>query len=209
MRDVKEPAIRKAEIMEAALLLFIEQGYMNTTTQDIIDKVQISRGLLYYHFKNKEDILYCLIEKYSEPLVQKIYSIAYDKKKSAIEKIKSFMKVTLISPKGITKEGIALQKTIDLEQNRYMMDKFSHKLIEKITVCFEHIIEQGILEKVFYVEYPLETSYFLMTAYVFTSNTMNIVSGNTDKACNHLKAFKILLARTLGIEESLITGKGT
>ena len=68
MRDVKEPEIRRAEIMDAAMQLFIEQGYTNTTTQDIVDKVNISRGLLYYHFKNKEDILYCLVEQYSDKL---------------------------------------------------------------------------------------------------------------------------------------------
>ena len=56
MRDVKEPEIRRTEIMDAAMILFMEKGYTNTTTQDIVDKVNISRGLLYYHFKNKEDI---------------------------------------------------------------------------------------------------------------------------------------------------------
>lgn len=50
MRDVKDPEIRRAEIMDAAMLLFMEKGYTNTTTQDIVDKVNISRGLLYYHF---------------------------------------------------------------------------------------------------------------------------------------------------------------
>ena len=29
MRDVKEPEIRRAEIMDAAMLLFIEKGYTN------------------------------------------------------------------------------------------------------------------------------------------------------------------------------------
>ena len=62
MRDVKDPEIRRAEIMDAAMLLFMEKGYTNTTTQDIVDKVNISRGLLYYHFKNKEDILYCITD---------------------------------------------------------------------------------------------------------------------------------------------------
>ena len=39
MRDVKDPEIRRAEIMDAAMLLFMEKGYTNTTTQDIVDKV--------------------------------------------------------------------------------------------------------------------------------------------------------------------------
>ena len=71
MRDVKEVEVRRAEIMSAALQLFAPKGYLKTRTQDIIDKFGISRGLLYYHFKDKEDILYCLIEKNSEPLAEK------------------------------------------------------------------------------------------------------------------------------------------
>ena len=32
MRDVKDPEIRRAEIMDTAMLLFMEKGYANTTT---------------------------------------------------------------------------------------------------------------------------------------------------------------------------------
>ena len=31
MRDVKDPEIRRAEIMDASMLLFMEKGYANTT----------------------------------------------------------------------------------------------------------------------------------------------------------------------------------
>ena len=41
MRDVKEPEVRRAEIMDAAIRLFAVKGYLNTTTQDIIDEVKI------------------------------------------------------------------------------------------------------------------------------------------------------------------------
>ncbi|HFL7177103.1 TPA: TetR/AcrR family transcriptional regulator, partial [Enterococcus faecium] len=61
MREVKDAEIRKEEIMDISFRLFMKNGYMNTTTQDIIDEAKISRGLLYYHFKNKEDILYNIV----------------------------------------------------------------------------------------------------------------------------------------------------
>ena len=174
MRDVKEPEIRRTEIMDAAMILFMEKGYTNTTTQDIVDKVNISRGLLYYHFKNKEDILYCLVERYSERLLKDIYSIVYDEDKTAIEKIRSFIDITIISSQNITAEDTVLQKTVELKENQYMIDKLSHKLVEKLTVYFEKIINQGIEEKNFSVKYPTETAEFLMTAYVFVSNNMSI-----------------------------------
>ena len=197
MRDVKDPEIRRAEIMDAAMLLFMEKGYANTTTQDIVDKVNISRGLLYYHFKNKEDILYCLVERYSEKLLRDIHVIVNDDDKTAIEKIRAFIDATIISSENISAEGTELQKTVDLEENRYMLDKLSHKLIEKLTIYFERIINQGISEKVFSVKYPSETAEFLMTAYVFVSNNIGIITSKKEPVKDYLNAFKIMLEQNL------------
>ena len=201
MRDVKDPEIRRAEIMDAAMLLFMEKGYANTTTQDIVDKVNISRGLLYYHFKNKEDILYCLVERYSEKLLRDIHVIVNDDDKTAIEKIRAFIDVTIISTDNVSAEGTELQKTVDLEENRYMLDKLSHKLIEKLTIYFERIIKQGISEKVFSVKYPSETAEFLMTAYVFVSNNIGIITSKKEHVKDYLNAFKIMLEQNLNTKE--------
>ena len=197
MRDVKDPEIRRAEIMDAAMLLFMEKGYANTTTQDIVDKVNISRGLLYYHFKNKEDILYCLVERYSEKLLRDIHVIVNDDDKTAIEKIRAFIGATIISTDNVSAEGTELQKTVDLEENRYMLDKLSHKLIEKLTIYFERIINQGISEKVFSVKYPSETAEFLMTAYVFVSNNIGIITSKKEPVKDYLNAFNIMLEQNL------------
>lgn len=197
MRDVKDPEIRRAEIMDASMLLFMEKGYANTTTQDIVDKVNISRGLLYYHFKNKEDILYCLVERYSEKLLRDIHVIVNDDDKTAIEKIRAFIDATIISTDNVSAEGTELQKTVDLEENRYMLDKLSHKLIEKLTIYFERIINQGISEKVFSVKYPSETAEFLMTAYVFVSNNIGIITSKKEPVKDYLNAFKIMLEQNL------------
>lgn len=197
MRDVKDPEIRRAEIMDAAMLLFMEKGYANTTTQDIVDKVNISRGLLYYHFKNKEDILYCLVERYSEKLLRDIHVIVNDDDKTAIEKIRAFIDATIISTDNVSAEGTELQKTVDLEENRYMLDKLSHKLIEKLTKYFERIINQGISEKVFSVKYPSETAEFLVTAYVFVSNNIGIITSKKEPVKDYLNAFKIMLEQNL------------
>lgn len=201
MRDVKDPEIRRAEIMDASMLLFMEKGYANTTTQDIVDKVNISRGLLYYHFKNKEDILYCLVERYSEKLLRDIHVIVNDDDKTAIEKIRAFIDATIISTDNVSAEGTELQKTVDLKENRYMLDKLSHKLIEKLTIYFERIINQGISEKVFSVKYPSETAEFLMTAYVFVSNNIGIKTSKKETVKDYLNAFKIMLEQNLNTKE--------
>ena len=200
IRDVKEPEVRRAEIMQAALSLFATKGYINTTTQDIIDQVKISRGLLYYHFKNKEDLLFRMIEHYSEPIVRKLSAVAYDKDKTAIQKMKLFIESTLISPEDITKEMTTLQDTVNLAQNRYMVDQFSHNFLSKIIPYFSHIIEQGNTENVFHVEYPEETAAFLMTGYAFVGDELKTAYTDRERLNRYMFAFKKMLIQTLGIE---------
>jgi TetR/AcrR family transcriptional regulator, fatty acid metabolism regulator protein len=43
-------------ILTAALSLLAKKGYENTTINDIADSAKISRGLLHYYFKDKEDL---------------------------------------------------------------------------------------------------------------------------------------------------------
>ena len=48
-------------IVQAADLLFYQRGYEHTSFADIADKVNISRGNFYYHFKSKDEILHAVI----------------------------------------------------------------------------------------------------------------------------------------------------
>ncbi len=49
-------------ILAAAATLFRAQGYASTSMQEIADAVGLSRPALYYHFKNKEELLGSLVE---------------------------------------------------------------------------------------------------------------------------------------------------
>ena len=47
----------KAEAQRVALALFIAQGYEATSLRQIADELGINKASLYYHFKNKEEIV--------------------------------------------------------------------------------------------------------------------------------------------------------
>lgn len=60
----------KARIVSAAWKLFYEQGYNNTTVEDIIFESETSKGSFYHYFSGKDDLLGSLSmifdEKYEE-----------------------------------------------------------------------------------------------------------------------------------------------
>ena len=55
MREQKEDKAKK--ILAAALEILSKKGYENTTINDIADSAKLSRGLLHYYFKDKEDLV--------------------------------------------------------------------------------------------------------------------------------------------------------
>ncbi len=204
MRDLKEAEVRRAEIMEVAMNLFTVKGYLNTTTQDIIDEVNISRGLLYYHFKNKEDILYCLVEKYSEPLLRQLKHIAYAEDKDALQKLRLFIKATMIEERLIKDRDVKLQEIINMDENRYLMDRMSHKVCEGAIKCFEHILEQGNSEGVFNVAYPKGTATFLITGYIFSSSDLKVVCQSTEVLQQYFDSYLGILEKVLATQAIVI-----
>jgi AcrR family transcriptional regulator len=49
---------KKIEILQSAAEAFRRNGYTATTMADISEKLLMTKGSLYYYFKNKEEILY-------------------------------------------------------------------------------------------------------------------------------------------------------
>ncbi|MAD41433.1 MAG: hypothetical protein CL623_03475 [Arcobacter sp.] len=68
----------KEKIIETSIELFNEKGCLNTSTRHISDKLGISVGNLYYHFKNKEEILIEIFINYIKIVFREINSINYE-----------------------------------------------------------------------------------------------------------------------------------
>ncbi len=57
-RKEREREARKKEILDAALKLFSRKGYEETSMDEIAERAELSKGILYYYFHSKEELFY-------------------------------------------------------------------------------------------------------------------------------------------------------
>jgi AcrR family transcriptional regulator len=69
LRD-RHTADTKSALMSAARKLFATQGYHKTSTDQILEVADVSRGSLYHHFSSKQEIFYAVFEDLERELVE-------------------------------------------------------------------------------------------------------------------------------------------
>lgn len=60
----KKETSARTKILDASWKLFLDQGYANTTINQIIEESGTSRGAFYHHFRGKEELLFQLASHY-------------------------------------------------------------------------------------------------------------------------------------------------
>jgi len=68
--DRKPPRRTRERILDVALRLFNDFGEPNVNTTLISEEMKISPGNLYYHFKNKDDIINCIFQQFEKEIDQ-------------------------------------------------------------------------------------------------------------------------------------------
>jgi AcrR family transcriptional regulator len=60
------------QLKQATVELVLEKGYDSTTVQDIADRADLGRGTFYVHFKDKEDIVWTILQDSLDGIVDAI-----------------------------------------------------------------------------------------------------------------------------------------
>ena len=153
-RIVKEYAIRRNEILDAAQRLIYSKGYEQMITQDILDELQISRGALYHYFASKQAVLEALIERMHTETEQLLLPIVNNVEMPALEKLR---RLFMTGGQWRTERKSLLLPLLRVwysDENVLARQKMHAAQSKTASAMFESIIRQGIQEGVFNTPYP-------------------------------------------------------
>ena len=175
----KYPEETRIKILETASRLFLEKGAPNTTVQDIIDNLDgLSKGAIYHHFKNKDELetaVYDYIDYDGNGRIrEKIVEIGRDGDLNAIEKLLQI----LLAAAGDPYESEFRQMAPDIKKNpRFLSEQMDRWINIDTREFFLPVVEQAVREGSINTKYPKQFSEMIsLIANIWMNTTLYPVS---------------------------------
>ena len=188
---------KKEQILDMSFSLFLEKGYDNTSISDILSKLDIARGTLYYHFESKEAIMDAIIERTAKKIVEEAKAIVLQKNLSVYEKI--FLLFSAASMKRLS-GGDLMIDYLNQPQNALFHEKSNRSFIQKIAPILGGIIQEGVKEGIFDNAFPYESAELVLAMIM---GFMDVPYENTDANDPERRMESLLynMERMLGAKE--------
>ena len=167
---------RKYQIIRTAEDLFYEKGYENTTVQDIIDAVKLSKGGFYHHYTSKEQLLDEICDK--KAVAAYLHALEAVEK-SANDPVTKFN--AIFDKNGLWKEdnkdflGLLINVAF-FKNNLIMRERLKQKSVEKMLPLMQSVVKEGVDKGIFYTIYPAEICHIVL----------NISNGLNDELAQYI-----------------------
>lgn len=149
---------RRQQISQAALKLFSQKGYHNTTVRDIASLSNVSTGSIYDYISNKEDILFLVSQNFFANLKKEVER-ALQGLKDPLMKLKATIEATLTVIDKFQEYVLITYRESKYFKKQDLMGIFHQEAF--FTNIFLEIIEEGNALGVFHVREPFVVANFL------------------------------------------------
>jgi AcrR family transcriptional regulator len=90
-RLIKHPDLRRFEILNQSLALFLSRGYDNVSLNDIIADAGISKGVFYHYFPSKEALLAALADRFAHQTLVELDDVLMDPTLNPLQRLNAFL----------------------------------------------------------------------------------------------------------------------
>jgi AcrR family transcriptional regulator len=148
-RIVKDAEVRRDELLDTALALFLENGYERTSVEQITNAVGVAKGTFYHYFATKTDLLAQLVARYANELFTEIEDALSQAEGNALDRFNLLIATSSSAKLGRKAETLMLTRSLYDDDNRILREHLREGWVERVRPIIGAIIEQGNAEGVF------------------------------------------------------------
>ena len=151
---MRKGELRKDSILNTAEELFIGKGYAETSIQDILDALSLSKGGFYHYFESKLQLLEEITARRAEAEVARLQTELTAQRMKPTEKLsRLFSAVQLVNCGSVEFGAMTLQVGfIDGDVN--FREKNRSFLLENLCGMADRIVREGVTDGSFFVRHP-------------------------------------------------------
>ncbi|MBK8162293.1 MAG: TetR family transcriptional regulator [Gammaproteobacteria bacterium] len=184
----------RLEIIAAARRVFAGRGVSRTTLADIAKEAGVSRGAIYWHFKNKPDLFFAMMEQVSLPLVDLIEeNLPAQNPGDPLRSIRASMVEIL----RLLKDDDIARTTFEIVNSKCeYVDEFSRldtrvtktgcAYIQKLTRAYEDAQQKGLLRT------GADPAQYALDSYLFMKGLINLWLADADGSIIRDKAAALI-----------------
>ncbi|VAX23899.1 Transcriptional regulator, AcrR family [hydrothermal vent metagenome] len=186
---------RQVQIKKAVLEIISTEGLSKLSTRNVADRIGVSEGTIFRHFKTKLDIFFGILEDVNNDLLEELRLIAFSKI-PADKKLYNFLCANiryLTKNKGIT----ILLFTEAAYMNAAELKSDLYQILVNQKIYITKIVEDGIKEGIWDSEINIDNFAMLYMGIPITHNIEMILSGDKFKEKDFCKSMVCMLERML------------
>ncbi|MDR3687100.1 MAG: TetR/AcrR family transcriptional regulator [Coriobacteriia bacterium] len=153
-RIVKDADVRRDELLDTALSLFLECGYERTSVEHITAAVGVAKGTFYHYFATKQELLEQLVGRFTDELFVEAEQAISQVDGSAIDRLRAFFVASSQIKLGRKNETLMLTRPLFMPENQLLLSRMMEGWIDQTRPIVLSIIQQGCAEGTFHVPDP-------------------------------------------------------
>lgn len=139
--DVSEE--RRNQIIESAIKVFAREGFANTRMEDVAAESGLSKGLLYWYFKSKEDIIIAIADLLFSAEFRKMQNLSIEGQTSR-DCLENFFDIFIKDLRNILKLTPVIYEFYALAFRNSTVRHVMHEYYQRFIMIMEPIIQQGM-----------------------------------------------------------------
>jgi len=134
---------RQAQIIESAINVFARRGFANTRMEDVAAEAGLSKGLLYWYFKSKEEIIIAIADLLFGVEFRKMQKLSIEDQ-TAGACLESFLDIFLDDLRGMLKVAPVIYEFYALAFRNATVRRVMQAYLNRFVAILEPIVRYGI-----------------------------------------------------------------